>query len=39
MEFLKFPWSSEAVHCGGELLGSKIWESPRPYGEGAGSPG
>ena len=39
MEFLKFLWFSEAVHCGGELLGSKRWESPRPSGEGAGPPG
>ena len=29
MEFMKFLWSSEAVHCGGEILGSEIWKSPR----------
>lgn len=33
MEFMKFLWSSEAVHCGGEILGSEIWKSPRLIGK------
>lgn len=33
MEFMKILWPSDAVHCGGEILGSEIWESPKLTGE------